>query len=70
MGLCKDCRYWNRRDAGPLAIMWGYCDAASQSLIKERTQTLSRAYATNLRRDDSELLTGADFGCVQFEEKS
>jgi hypothetical protein len=66
MGFCKDCRHWAEHDN----LRWGECELAA-SHEDEPDEPRTKAYA----RGDIEgwwahLWTAADYGCVQFEEKT
>ena len=67
-GSCKDCKHW---DTEPLIAgfgVWGFCQIAAHRAMPKKSG-LDRAYAVNLKCEDSELMTGANFGCVHFEAK-
>lgn len=73
MGLCKDCRWWDlildRRGDPPFVA--GSCEAIHPSALNDHYDALQAMKPDEARGgyDDSWLITGPHFGCVQFDQR-
>lgn len=64
MGHCRDCRWWETSGSRS----WGSCElAASVEGHDQHPESLATAH--DGENYGAELVTSADFGCVQFAAK-
>jgi len=66
IGHCKDCRWWDRWGpvkGAPFAL--GHCH--SPHFIQEGVIELPNQITASDQYEQSALITGPDFGCVNFE---
>lgn len=71
MGLCKDCKWWERRQS---STKWRPCALTRTRRSEEdHPESLAQAVSStdgwDATYENAVLVTGPEFGCIQFEAR-